>query len=267
LTYGLSNFCTGVLLVGMLQDIRRFRWLLALYVLVLLLSYDVSGHRSGVATALLRIAIVWHVVRKPFRNHTIAAGVIGGLTLFNILGYLRGVQEGANTQLTIGVGEFLGVWGNAIELNQIGQTQLIDVPALIRFGEFFSFIPSQLLGDAKSSLDNWFAETYHNAYFLMGGGLAFGAISQAIVGGGIVEAAIRGLALGSLAGGITRWLQGEHPRSCCLHLLRSSVNDLRIRGRAGHNCNSKHYSSHARSKYFQITQHFDNSGQKSCKKR
>lgn len=212
LTYGLSNFCIGVLVIDVIKDLRRHRWLLIAYVLILFLSYDVAGSRAGIATALFRVAIVWHVVRKPFPNRFIILAAVVGVTVFNVLGYLRGLRGGGDAQLTVWVGEFLEIWANAVHLQQIGQSQSFDLPWMVRFGEFFSFIPSQLLGDAKNSLDNWFAQTYYTSYFETGGGLAFGAVSQAVVGGGVAEAVIRGLVLGGLAGAAARWLQGRRPR-------------------------------------------------------
>jgi hypothetical protein len=197
-TSALSNFATGVLFLAAMQNIKRYRFLIVAYLAFLLLSYDVTGHRSQLAIGLFKAALCWHVTQTPFKNSTIAIGMAVALIAFNLLGFYRGVLEGAGSNMGLGVSELLMVYGNAIELLQIARDTTIEVPFSAQFGEFFAFLPSQVLGPEKSSLDAWFAMTYHASYSEIGGGLAFGALAQAIIGVGELEAAIRGIILGYL---------------------------------------------------------------------
>jgi len=123
-----------------------------------------------------------------------------------MMGVLRGFLGGAD--MGISVGEFDQVWANAIDLNQASLRGTIDVPYEVRFSEFFSFIPSQLLWSEKLDLSTWYLDSFYRTYKESGGGLAFGAISQAVIGGGILEALIRGLLLGRLCFYLTRWFNG-----------------------------------------------------------
>ena len=197
-----SSVSTLVLLIAVLQRWPRYRLLFILYVLSLFVAFNPKGGRSGVAMGLLGIVISWHVLVRPIPFRRLLAGGVFCLVVFLLLGILR-----ANGSLTgigelglerVGVGEFDSLWANAVELLQAKQSGGVDVPVATRFGEFFAFVPSQLLWFDKSDLSGWYIDTFHPAYKEQGGGMAFGAISQAVIGGGMFEAAIRGAILGAL---------------------------------------------------------------------
>jgi len=124
-------------------------------------------------------------------------GVLRTLESWNELGGLS--FEGS------GLGEFDSLWANAVELLQAREFGQIDVPAAVRFGEFWAFLPSQLLPFEKSSLSDWFLGTFYPEDQAMGSGWAFGAIGQAVIGGGVPEALIRGGVLGVLAAWVMKW--------------------------------------------------------------
>ena len=67
-----------------------------------------------------------------------------GLSIFLILGVLRGVQNLSNYDLTgdstPGVGEFDAIWGNALHLNEQKQAGNLSVPFEVRFEEFWDVI-------------------------------------------------------------------------------------------------------------------------------
>jgi hypothetical protein len=107
----------------------------------------------------------------------------------------------------VGVGEFDALWANAVELWQAKQRGGLSVPFGVRFEELFAFVPRQLLWFDKQSLSGWYLDTLHPAYKDIGGGWVFGAISQAVVGGGVFEALIRGAVLGVVAGWIMKWIR------------------------------------------------------------
>jgi hypothetical protein len=107
----------------------------------------------------------------------------------------------------IGVGEFDSLWGNAIELLQAKNSGGININLETRFGEIIAFIPSQLLWFEKISLNDWYLNNFYPGLKDSGSGLVFGAISQAIIGGGIIEAFIRGAIIGGLSGIIMKWVR------------------------------------------------------------
>ena len=203
-----SSVAGLVLLVALFQRWPRYRWLFFLYLFSLLFSFNAEGSRTGLAINLLSIAIAWHVLVRPIPTTKVIIGGILGLAIFLLLGILRSIGSfgeavGGGLGVGIGVGEFDEVWANAIELFQ--EKGAVSIPFSTRFSELFEFIPSQLLWFQKDTLSNWYMDTFYPVSKESGAGLAFGAIGQAVVGGGIIEAFIRGLILGGLAGFIIKW--------------------------------------------------------------
>lgn len=206
-----SSVAALVLIVAVLQRWPRYRLLFICYLFSILFSINPEGGRSEVATGLLGIVIAWHVLVRPIPSGRLLAGGVFGLVVFLLLGIWRGF--GSLTGIGeigldgVGVGEFDSLWANAVELWQAKQSGGVDVPFETRFGELFALVPSQLLWFEKSSLSIWYLDTFHPIYKEAGGGLAFGAISQAVIGGGMFEAAIRGAIIGALAGWIMKWVR------------------------------------------------------------
>jgi hypothetical protein len=206
---GISSVAALVLLVAILQRWPRQRKLFVLYLAMVLLSFPFSGARSIVVTGLLSAGIAWHVVVRPIRARWWIAAGIFGLVIFTALGVLRALESlndlGTISDEGSGLGELDALWANAVELQQAKEAGWLDIPISARFGEFWAFVPSQLLPFEKSSLSEWFLGTFYPEDKAMGGGWAFGAIGQAVIGGGVVEAVLRGGVLGALAVWLMKW--------------------------------------------------------------
>jgi hypothetical protein len=204
---GIAAVSKMVLLVALVQRWPRHRLLAALYLLTIVLSFDPNGERTVIVTGFLSVAIAWHVLVRPIRTRFWLGAAVVGLILFLALGTRRNV--GHFTQFGLlpseGVGEFDALWANGLELARAREAGHFHVGTTTRFGELWAFVPSQILPFEKTSLSNWFVETYHHDYAAQGGGLAFGAIAQAVIGGGVVEALVRGAILGALAAWVMRW--------------------------------------------------------------
>jgi hypothetical protein len=206
---GMASIATLVLLVAILQRWPRQRLFFILYLAIVLLSFDPEGSRVAVATGLLSVAIAWHVLVRPIPARWWFAGGFFGLVFFLALGLRRALgswdEFGVLSPDGFGIGEFESLWANAVELLQARESGGLDVPVAARFGEFWAFMPSQLLPFQKLSLSDWLVQTFYPAYYEAGGGLAFGAISQAVIGGGVPEAALRGAILGAMAAWLMKW--------------------------------------------------------------
>ena len=57
----------------------------------------------------------------------------------------------------------------------------------------------------KLALNDWYLDTFFPIYKMNGGGWEFGALSQAVIGGGIAEAVLRGGAVAALSVGLMKW--------------------------------------------------------------
>jgi oligosaccharide repeat unit polymerase len=203
---GMALMATTVLVVGLLQRWGRGRKLIVAYVIFTILSFDPDGARTSVILPLLALVLTWHVVVRPIDTRRWIVGGIVGLLLFLALGLRRDVGSWSDLRYaSIEVGEFDHLWANAVELLQQRQTSGLEIPGAARFAEFVAFIPSQILPFEKRTADTWFLETFYPGYREMGGGYVFGAISQAVIGGGILEAVIRGAALAWIAASLMRW--------------------------------------------------------------
>ena len=206
-----SSIATLVLLVAVLQRWPRYRVLFIFYLLSIMVRIDPQGSRAGVVSGLLSIVIAWHVLVRPIPSRRLFVGGVLGLLVFLALGILRGKESvtgiGDIELEVVEFGEFDTLWANAVHLWQLRQNGAVDVPFATRFSEFVAFVPSQLLWFEKSTLAVWYLDTYYPEFREQGGGLAFGAMSQAIIGGGMIEAAIRGATFGVIAGWIMMWVR------------------------------------------------------------
>jgi hypothetical protein len=213
---GIASVAMLVLLVGVLQRWPRQRFLFAIYLVVVVLSFDARGSRTAIAIGLLSAGIGWHVLVRPIPiRWWISSGIVG-LILFTALGVFRALESweevGTINFDGAGIGEFDALWANGVELFQAKQFQQLDMPLAARFGELWAFVPSQLLPFEKWSAADWFVETFHPDDQAIGGGWAFGAIGQAVIGDGVYEAAIRGAILGALAAWIMQWHRSQQAK-------------------------------------------------------
>ena len=197
---GFAGFSTLVLLVGIVQRGRPYRKWIAVYVALLLVSFDPAGSRAGLVLAMGSVVIAWHVLVRPIHAPAWLAMAAVGLVGFTLSGLLRSTGGWDNLQSArahelISLGEFESLWANGVELLQTARWVGLDVPWHARFAEFFAFVPSQLLPFEKMSLDQWYLQRFHADYAAAGGGLAFGAVPQAIIGAGVAEAVLRGTML------------------------------------------------------------------------
>ncbi len=210
---GFDKIAQLVIVVALLQRWPRTKPLFVLYIATLLLTYDPGGSRTAIALALLAAGVVWHILIRPIpMRQWIGVGVMG-LVAFTVLGILRGIGywEDGNEEVSVGdgaegvgLGELDALWANAMQLLQGGGSRL-DIPMSVRYGEFLAFIPGQLLPFEKYSLPDWYLDTFDPIFKAEGGGWEFGAVSQAVIGGGIMEAALRGAIVALLGIGLMAW--------------------------------------------------------------
>ena len=198
-----------IILTSFIQNWKKYKIYFYFFVLFTLINFNIEGGRASLGIIILSIFFLWHVTMKKISSKIWIACSTIGLSIFLILGVLRGVQNLSNYDLagdsSPGVGEFDAIWGNALHLNEQKQAGNLSVPFTVKFEEFWDFIPSQLLFFNKRSLSVWYLDTYYPKYKEQGGGWAFGILSQAIIGFGPFEAFIRGGVLALLYGCLMSW--------------------------------------------------------------
>lgn len=209
---GFSGVATLVLIVALFQRWPKFQFLFFCYLLSILFSINPDGGRGKIITPLLSMIVAWHVLISPISTKKVVIGGFLGLLCFLLLGILRNVNSltdvGGLGFEGIGLGEFDALWANAIELLQAKKSGSINIGFETRFGEFLNFVPSQLLWFEKLSLNDWYLNNFYPGLKEdTGTGWVFGAISQAVIGEGLFEAAIRGAIIGILASSFMKWVR------------------------------------------------------------
>ena len=207
----LTNFSTLVLIVVIFQNWPKLRLLFFVHILLIIFSIDPEGGRGRIVTAFLAIIVAWHVLIRPIPSRKVFIGGFLGLFGFLALGIYRNINTltdlGGLGFEGIGVGEFDALWANAIELLQAKKNGEIKINFETRFGEIIYFVPAQLLWFEKLSLNDWYLNNFYPGLKETGNGWVFGAVSQAVIGGGLIEAVIRGAILGFLAGWFMKWVR------------------------------------------------------------
>jgi hypothetical protein len=213
LSSGFAAVAKLVLVVAILQRWPRSKRLFIVYLATVVLSYDPSGSRKAAALSLLAGAVCWHILVRPIATRMWVAAGVSGFLIFTILGILRGLgvweEDGEGLEAAgefegIGLGELDALWANAVHMFQERESRL-EIPLTARYGELWAFIPSQFLPFDKLALNDWYMETFFPTYKEMGGGWEFGALTQAVIGGGVWEAVIRGAVVALLAIGLMTW--------------------------------------------------------------
>lgn len=206
---GIVGIATQVFIIFVFQSWPKYRNIFMFYCVFLVLSFDPKGSRGLLVILFLSMVIARHVLIRPFPQRHLLLGGFLGLAIFLLFGIWRQVSSltelGSVELEAFGVGEFDALWGNAVELLQAKRNGGINVNFETRFGEFLAFVPSQFLWYEKISLNDWYLNEFYPGLKETGMGFVFGAISQAVFGGGLIEAFFRGILLGAIAVGFMIW--------------------------------------------------------------
>lgn len=128
---------------------------------------------------------------------TLAAGAVLGIAAFLVLGFLR--DDSAILADAAGRTEFIAVFVTALDIQQLYITgSTLDMNANLLLSDLMRLIPQQFLTFEKVDPASWYVNTFYPYYADAGGGLAFGMVSESLLGGGPWIALVRGFALGSV---------------------------------------------------------------------
>lgn len=210
---GISLFAKIVALVWLFQRWQSHKQWIYVFLVFTLISIDPAAGRSGTFLTLFTCLILWNKYVRRLSNKQFALIGLLGLLAFFALGLFRGLSA-SGIGLTglgpfdTGLGEFDGLWGNAIELRREALAGL-KISAQLYFSEFYSPIPSNILPFDKLSYSIWYLDEFYPEYKAAGGGNMFGLLAQLSIGFGLPEAAIRGLMFGWFLGWLTSYLNRD----------------------------------------------------------
>ena len=203
-----------VLLVIFFKDYRRNRIFILLLIGSVAVSTMMKMHARTELFLLLVVAgFLYHHMVRRFSVRMVAVAGVGMVLAFTALGALRnlrGESDLAFETVFRGTNEFQAILSNGYDLffTLRANGVFLENPALY-FGDFLLVIPSQLLPFTKQTAALWYMQTYHPLIYEAGGGLAFGAIAESVVGFGMVEAVVRGALLALVFGMADRFFSSR----------------------------------------------------------
>jgi len=201
-----------VLLAALFANYQRWRPVIAGWLVVMaILAFVRLGNRTELVLFVGAVVMMYHYGVRRLRFWHVAAGGVIGLGVFLLLGVLRHVEAtGVNTTGINPIfgyaSEFENNFANAYDLGRLRALGLTDdLPTAFYLADLLAFVPQQLLPFEKMSPAVWYVTRFYPIYAASGGGLAFGSIAESVLGGGWLDAVVRGGALGFILALVYRW--------------------------------------------------------------
>lgn len=200
-----------VILAYLFGHFRRLRYLILGWLAIVLVATVVRlGSRTELVLFALSSAMIYHYIVKPVRPRTALLVGLVGLILFTYLGIFRS-QEGKLTPEYITnpfyhSSEFETLFANALDVARLKEEgSMSDLPLALRLTDLYGLVPQQLMTVEKISPSRWYVTRFYPEYAHRGGGLAFGTITESILGWGWIDLILRGATLGIILGKIHKY--------------------------------------------------------------
>lgn len=182
-----------------LEPIHRI-FAAALVVFQIVIAVAWGGSRTSAVLYAFAYMIAGTIYGRGFKLGTLAGYAGLGIAGFLFVGQLRDNLLTGDESVTLQLfqsGEFLTVFVNSLDLLELaGDPDLENIRGRLYFVDLLRIIPQQIVGDLKFDPAVFYVSKYYPDYFDLGGGLAFGAIAESMVGFGWPEAIVRGGLLG-----------------------------------------------------------------------
>lgn len=191
-----------ILMAYLTFNFKKYRYAIFGWIALefLAMSFYGIGARTGLFVLIASLLITYHFAVRQLKLQT--AVVIGLMTLalFISLGTLRdramGYADSPRDPLAYN-SEFESLFATSYDLLYGNGTNAASaLPTSFYVSDFLNLIPQQFLPIQKFDPTRWYVESYYPAYAMSGGGLAFGAVPEAIVGLGWLDVAWRGAIIG-----------------------------------------------------------------------
>ena len=184
------------------SNLKKYKTILIIWITFEILHVFFSlGARTELFLMLAAMMIAYDFLVRPMKTRIIIIIGFVGLITFMAIGAIRNNNAIDNVPqlLTSSAGEFESIFANAFEINELVSTGNVgEVPMSAHLADFLSFVPQQLLPFKKWDFPTWYGMMFYPDYYESGGGFAFGVIPESMLGFGMVELAVRGLAIAIL---------------------------------------------------------------------
>jgi hypothetical protein len=230
-------FLVSILILKRSKMSTCFLVLIVLYQIVQ--SFITQARTSTVVIFLICLYAI-NYSKKQIANKYIIIFILIGFISLSIFGIYRagGIDAISNNLINVAhliPDEFIAVFNNAYFLmDKKLQNELpsLPTPGSTYISDLLAFIPSQLTPWEKWDASKWYVETFFPSYAEIGGGLAFGAIAEAIVNYNFLSAALQAVFMGLILGLIQRrFMKGKLniiKLSAYIFLVLASYSSIRI---------------------------------------
>lgn len=207
---GIAVLLQLVLMAFLVLNYHKYKRYIFSWLLIEFVSIGVFGvgSRTGLMVLLLSFLITYNRYVARLTVRTVSWVGFGLLLLFIGLGAARALASSADDRAfyLLGSGnEFDGLLANAYDLKDLKATgQTSDIFPGIYFSDVVRMAPPALFRSEQTDPSQWYVRNFYPAYAEQGGGFAFGAISESIVGLGLFDVIWRALLVGWAFGTIRR---------------------------------------------------------------
>lgn len=214
---GVAVLLQLVLMTYLVVNYAKYRRYIYLWVAIEVIGSVAFGigSRTGLMVLLLTFAITYSTCVKRLSLRVVGSIGLVLLILFVTLGIVRTMSSAArNIDYSFfgSSNEFDALYANAYDLEQLKAAERIgDMFPQIYFADLARILPDQIFKSEQIDPSHWYVQNFYPAYADQGGGFAFGAIPESIVGFGWFDVIWRGLLVGWVFGVIQRtYINGRH---------------------------------------------------------
>jgi hypothetical protein len=212
LAQGVTFIVIVVILISLFGDYTRRKWAIFAWLLFqLTTTLLIAGARTGLVLSVAACVLLYHTTVRPISGRAaLLAGAAGlmGFTALGVLRTLRSFGSPADFQSAPRGGEFEAVFANAVDLDMKTRSgEIRFVPLELSISDLLSPIPSQVLPFEKLNLADWYVSRFYPEAKERGEGLAFGVVSQSLIGFGWLDLVLRGAVLGYIFARVHRYFR------------------------------------------------------------
>jgi oligosaccharide repeat unit polymerase len=199
------TFTLEIMIVAILvRDFRKYRyWILGWVAAQFFSVFFVGiGSRTNLLVPMVSLVACYHFAVRRFTVKAMLALGLVAMLVFLALGVARNLEEldsDAGLNPFGYANEFESIFANAYEVSHLkadGETKAVFPE--IYFADVLSLVPRQIVPFEKLDVAAWYVNTFYPDWADSGGGFAFGAIPESILGLGWIDVVWRGAALGAL---------------------------------------------------------------------
>jgi hypothetical protein len=213
---GVAALLQLLLMAFLVLNYRKYKRYIFWWLVIEFVSIAVFGvgMRTGLMVLLLSLIVTYNRFVKRLSMRMVTSLGVALLLLFIGLGLIRGLPGSADEAGFSWFGsrnEFDSLFANAYDLRELKAARLTDeIFPRFYFADLIRVVPEQLIPHGQMAPSQWYVQTFYPDYAEQGGGFAFGAIPECIVGLGWVDVIWRGVLVGWIFGALHRlFVSGE----------------------------------------------------------